>query len=139
MQIATIMKELTSALEHTSIKHLIALLEQLQRNHMELRKLNSEYEEHIADQDFEAEYLNNIEFDDKTIDTTSNLKYVIYCLRKKGKTGLTESSESQSHGVSAMMKLESKEPHQTLSLHAVPDRQDTNVRRDSRAHFNERD
>lgn len=38
-----------------------------------------------------------------------------------------------------MAKLASKEPHQTLYLQAVRERQDTNARRDRGANFNEHD
>lgn len=39
---------------------------------MELQKLHNEYDEHVADQNFEAEYRNIIKFQDKVVATTSS-------------------------------------------------------------------
>lgn len=67
MHIATIMKDTTSHLEHTTVQQLIVLCEHFQRNYIELMELNDEYEALVADEEFEAEYLNIIEFEDKVL------------------------------------------------------------------------
>lgn len=120
------MKEATSAAEHTTIQHIMATFEHLQKKYMKLKELN-EYEAHAANEDLEAEYLNIIEFEDKVVGTTSTVKYVIDRLRKKEREGLTETSDSQSHELSKMTKLASREHQQ--AFHPVPDQQDTKEKR----------
>ncbi|XP_037522004.1 uncharacterized protein LOC119399261 [Rhipicephalus sanguineus] len=73
-QNTVIIKEATSALESASVEQLSAILQRLEVNNADLRKINEEMETCLPEDAFEEEYEENIQYDDRANQAIGLLK-----------------------------------------------------------------
>ncbi|KAH7943387.1 hypothetical protein HPB52_007790 [Rhipicephalus sanguineus] len=73
-QNTVIINEATSALESASVEQLSAILQRLEVNNADLRKINEEMETCLPEDAFEEEYEENIQYDDRANQAIGLLK-----------------------------------------------------------------